>query len=81
VTSEGQIDVLRKRRVSFGGGRLTTWKSRRGTMRLFLENYGRSMDRKNRRRTADKKLSREAREVENTLAQEKEHLERARNDA
>src|SRR6266849_9729014 len=80
VTSEGQMEVLRKRRV------LLVWRIDEleeqarhnaivpGELRT---QYGPEEP----ETTSGRKLNREAKELENTLAQEKEHLEHARKDA
>ena len=79
VTSEGQMEVLRKRRVQLLRQIDALEEQARhneivpGDLRRDYGAEGPT--------TSDRKPNREEKEVENTLAQEREHLEHARNDA
>ena len=80
VTSEGQIDVLRKRRVLLVR-QIDDLEEQARHNAIVPGELRTEYGPEEPETTSGQKLSREARELENTLAQEKEHLERARNDA
>ena len=80
VTSAGQMEVLRKRRVVLV--RQIDELEEQARQNAIVPGELRTEYRPEEpETTSGRKLSGEARELENTLAQEKEHLERARKDA
>src|SRR6266436_368042 len=80
VRSEGQIDVLRKRRVLLVR-QIDDLEEQARHNAIVPGELRTEYGPEEPETTSGQKLSREARELENTLAQEKEHLERARKDA
>jgi len=80
MTSEGQIEVLRKRRVLLGR-QIDELEEQARHNAIIPGELRTEYGPEEPETTSGRKLNREARELENTLAQEQEHLERARKDA
>src|SRR6266478_5286323 len=79
VTSEGQMEVLRKRRVQLLR-QIDAVEEQARQNEIVPGDLRRDYGPKESR-TSDRKPNREEQDVENALAQEREHLEHARNDA
>jgi hypothetical protein len=80
VTSEGQMEVLRKRRVLLVR-QIEDLEEQARHNAIVPGELRTEYKPEEPETTGGRKLNREAKELENTLAQEKEHLERARKDA
>jgi hypothetical protein len=80
VTSEGQMEVLRKRRVLLVR-QIDELEEQARHNAIVPRELRTEYEPEEPETTNGRKLSREARELENALAQEKEHLEHARKDA
>jgi len=80
VTSEGQMEVLKKRRVLLVR-QIDDLEEQARHNAIVPGELRTEYGPEEPETTSGQKLSREARELENTLAQEKEHLEHARKDA
>ena len=80
VTSEGQIEVLRKRRVLLVR-QIDELEEQARHNAIVPGELRTEYGPEEPETTGGRKLSREARELENALTQEKEHLEHARKDA
>jgi hypothetical protein len=80
VTSEGQMEVLRKRRAVLLG-QIDTLEEQSRHNAIVPGELRREYGPEEPETTGVRKLNREEKDVENALAQEKEHLEHARKEA